>query len=211
MPTPASFPISGADYRDSLTELTHAIEWNQGNFSLILAHCNSLDLRQRVLWDLGRNDRFSLQTITLPPDAELMFSSISSRLRSQQGRPEVAPLAGDRPGAMGDAQYSAIAIAGFETVTHIDTLLSSADAVRDELRKVFHCPLVWWMNDSALVKLIRLAPNIHSWFTFVEFANVVNFPEVTGGDRREPAIAPCLNEHRLPLSDLRSPRPTATI
>jgi hypothetical protein len=54
-------------------------------------------------------------------------------------------------------------------VIHIDTLLASADTVREELRKVFHCPLIWWMNDATLVKLIRLAPNIHSWFTSVEF------------------------------------------
>lgn len=94
-----------------------------------------------------------------------MFSSISCDLTQQADTRPKHPIPYHRSHSI----PGAIAISGFETVIHIDTLLASADTVREELRKVFHCPLIWWMNDATLVKLIRLAPNIHSWFTSVEF------------------------------------------
>jgi hypothetical protein len=153
-----------SSYQSSLSELTQAIEWGQGHFALILAHCNSSNIRQRALYDLEHCDTFPLYTVSLQPEAELMLSSISSNLKHLDANPDPS-----QPLTMQNSDAGAIAISGFEDVNHIDTLLSSADTVRDELRKVFHCPLIWWMSDAILVKLIRIAPNIHSWFTFVEF------------------------------------------
>lgn len=154
-----------SSYQSSLCELTQAIEWGQGQFSLILAHCNSPTIRQRAIDDLACRSTFPLYTVSLPAEAELMFSSISCDLAQRDGTRPRHHLPCHQPHSM----PGAIAIAGFETVSRIDTLLASADTVREELRKVFHCPLIWWMNDATLVKLIRLAPNIHSWFTSVEF------------------------------------------
>jgi len=230
MPRPLAIPDVRFDYQVSLEELTYAIEWNQGNFSLILAHCNSSRLRQRALWDLEHRGTFALQTVTLPPDAELMFSSIASCLDTTANTkanttpsPATAEASISAHGLdssrsvspSASASLGAIAIAGFETVTHLDTLLASADTVRDELRKVFHCPLVWWMDDNALVKLIRLAPNIHSWFTSVEFPSLPDAPPglfanplpepqpahlfEPSAAQRDPTIAPCL-DRRYPLS-----------
>lgn len=154
-----------SSYQSSLCELTQAIEWGQGQFSLILAHCNSPAIRQRAIEDLECCQAFPLYTVALQPEAELMFSSISCDLTQQADTRPKHPIPYHRSHSI----PGAIAISGFETVIHIDTLLASADTVREELRKVFHCPLIWWMNDATLVKLIRLAPNIHSWFTSVEF------------------------------------------
>lgn len=154
-----------SSYQSSLCELAQAIEWGQGQFSLILAHCNSPAIRQRAIDDLTYHHALPLYTVALQPEAELMFSSISCDLTQRDDTLQKHPVACPRPPAM----PGAIAISGFETVSHIDTLLASADTVREELRKVFHCPLIWWMSDAILVKLIRVAPNIHSWFTSVEF------------------------------------------
>lgn len=155
-----------SSYQSSLCELTQAIKWGQGQFSLILAHCNSTQIRKRALYDLDRCCAFPLYTVSLPPEAELMFSSISRDLADRNGT-----IHDPQPVTFQTSESGAIAISGFEKVSHIDRLLASADTVREELRKVFHCPLIWWMNDATLVKLIRLAPNIHSWFTCVEFLN----------------------------------------
>jgi hypothetical protein len=158
-----------SSYQSSLCELTQAIEWGQGQFSLILAHCNSPKIRKRALDDLEHCEAFPLYTVSLQSDAELMFSSISLELARCDGN-----IHDSQHFSFQHSGSGAIAISGFEGVSHIDTLLSSADTVRDELRKVFHCPLIWWMSDAILVKLIRLAPNIHSWFTFVEFLSAPN-------------------------------------
>lgn len=163
---PAYQDVYGS-YQSSLCELIQAIEWGQGHFSLILAHCNSPHLRRQALQDLGHCEAFSLHTVSLRPEAELMFSSISRELKYLDTNSHSLQPFATHPTGVG-----AIAISGFERVNHIDTLLASADTVRDELRKVFHCPLIWWMSDAMLVKLIRLAPNIHSWFTCVEFAGL---------------------------------------
>ncbi len=161
-----------SSYQSSLCELTQAIEWGQGQFSLILAHCNSPKIRKRALYDLEHCAAFPLYTVSLQPNAELMFSSISFDLADRNGK-----IHDPKPFTFQNSESGAIAISGFEGVSHIDTLLSSADTVREELRKVFHCPLIWWMSDAILVKLIRLAPNIHSWFTFVEFLNAPDAPD----------------------------------
>jgi len=218
-PQAAAYPA----YQNALHELAQAIEWSHGSFSLILAHCNSPQVRHHVLQDLTQTCALSLKSIALEPSAELMFSSILQKLRRSSASPPanatnpaspavpiafspaafatailetpIAPGAGDLAGNLADefvshamggaiavsnspidpdleqtlAQSNAITISGFETVLNIEKLLASADIIRDELRKVFHCPLVWWVNDEILIKLMRNAPNIHSWFTSVEF------------------------------------------
>ncbi len=59
-------------------------------------------------------------------------------------------------------------ILGLESVKDIDNLLISANQVREEFRQHFPFPLVLWVNDEVLCKLIRLAPDLESWGTVSE-------------------------------------------
>ncbi len=52
---------------------------------------------------------------------------------------------------------------GLEFVVAIDQVLSATNLVRDEFRKQFPFPLIVWINDDILQKLVRLAPDFHSW------------------------------------------------
>jgi hypothetical protein len=57
----------------------------------------------------------------------------------------------------------ALMVFGLESVVAIDQVLSATNLVRDEFRKQFPFPLVLWINDEILQKLIRLAPDFKSW------------------------------------------------
>jgi WD40 repeat protein/tetratricopeptide (TPR) repeat protein len=57
----------------------------------------------------------------------------------------------------------ALMVSGLESVVNLDNLLAATNQVRDEFRKKFPFPLVLWVNDEVLHKLVRLAPDFYSW------------------------------------------------
>jgi len=57
----------------------------------------------------------------------------------------------------------ALIILGLESVEALDDLLTSTNQVRDEFRKRLPFPLVLWVNDEVLHKLVRHAPDFSSW------------------------------------------------
>jgi WD40 repeat protein len=54
-------------------------------------------------------------------------------------------------------------VLGLESVDNLDYLLTSMNQVREEFRKNCPFPLVIWVNDGIVRKLIRLVPDIESW------------------------------------------------
>jgi len=50
-------------------------------------------------------------------------------------------------------------------VVNIEELLVATNFVRDEFRKQFSFPLVLWVNQEILQKMIRLAPDFKNWTT----------------------------------------------
>ncbi|MBW4674831.1 MAG: hypothetical protein KME52_12610 [Desmonostoc geniculatum HA4340-LM1] len=59
---------------------------------------------------------------------------------------------------------------GLESVKDIDTVLTSANQVREEFRKNFPFPVVLLVNDQVLQKLIRLAADFKNWSTIIPTA-----------------------------------------
>jgi hypothetical protein len=59
-------------------------------------------------------------------------------------------------------------ILGLESVRELDNLLISANQVREEFRKNFPFPVVLWVNDEVLSKLVRLTPDLESWGSVCE-------------------------------------------
>ena len=64
---------------------------------------------------------------------------------------------------MEESAPQALVVYGLESVVAIEELLSATNLVRDEFRKEFAFPLVLWINDDLLNKLIRLAPDFKNW------------------------------------------------
>jgi hypothetical protein len=127
----------------SLKKLERAITMSQGQFSLILACCNSLPLRLQVVNQLQQVSSVQIQTFTLRPSVNTLFTSMLAALET--------PLP------------PALMVFGLESVVALDQVLSATNLMRDEFRKQFPFPVVLWINDEILQKLIRQAPDLKSW------------------------------------------------
>jgi WD40 repeat protein len=59
---------------------------------------------------------------------------------------------------------------GLESAKELKTVLKSSNYIREEFSKDFPFPLVLWVNDEVFKTLLRIAPDLESWATSVEFA-----------------------------------------
>ncbi|MEH1863084.1 MAG: hypothetical protein V7L21_34920, partial [Nostoc sp.] len=147
------------DNEHSLQTLVRTITLSQEAFSLILLRCNYADLRQRMVERLRQLSPVHIREITLPASVKTLYTNIREQL--------------------GDEQPPALMIFGLESVKDIDTVLTSANQVREEFRKNFPFPILLWVNDQVLQKFIRLATDLENWATIIEFENptdeLVNF------------------------------------
>ena len=143
-------PDDSADYENSLADLAWAIESSLGEFSLILAHCNFVSWQAQMVQQLQGLVSVKIRVIQVQASVKRLYQKIQAEL--------------------GDEQPAALMILGLDAVEDIDHLLTAANQVREEFRKNFHFPIVCWVNDEVLQKLIRLAPDFESWATITEFA-----------------------------------------
>ncbi|HEY9761017.1 MAG TPA: WD40 repeat domain-containing protein [Trichocoleus sp.] len=138
----APFSLSSKN-QESLTALTRAIERSQGMFSLILARCNYRSLRERILVTLGQQVQVPWREINLTPQTITLFTAIRREIGSEQP--------------------SALMVTGLETVADLGCLLRVTNQSREEFRNHLPCPLVIWITDSILQRLIREATDFESW------------------------------------------------
>jgi hypothetical protein len=144
---------SGND--DSLKTLIRAVTRSQGDFSLILARCNSKAEQKRIAEQLKERCPVEIRELNLKPSAKTLYTTITEEV--------------------GYEQPSALMVYSLDSVNALDQVLVATNQVREEFRK-FACPLVLWVSDRVLQKLIRLVPDFENWATSVEFATVVDEP-----------------------------------
>lgn len=138
-------------YNDqALQELAWAIEASSKEFSLTLAHCNYMRLREQLIERLQNLCPVEIQTISLKSSTTRLYTAIQEALQ------EKTP--------------SALMVLGLESISNLPEALSSANKVREEFRKNFPFPVVIWVNDRVLEQLIQWAPDFKSWATTTEFA-----------------------------------------
>ncbi|MEA5605362.1 hypothetical protein [Nostoc sp. UHCC 0252] len=125
------------------TRLARAIRLSGGEFSLILACCNGVERQQQVLNVLTEFSSADVHEILLSPVTDTLYTAITS--------------------AIGATQPEALMIRGLESVVEINQLIISTNIMRDEFRKQFRFPLVLWVNDEILRKLVWLAPDFKDW------------------------------------------------
>jgi WD40 repeat protein/tetratricopeptide (TPR) repeat protein len=143
-------PEDVAAYNESsLKALVRAITLSQGQFRLILARCNYRALRDRMVQRLRELSTVEIRELVLPESVKSLYTTIK--------------------GQLGDEMPQALMIFGLELVSDLTTVLKSSNYIREEFSKHFSFPLVLWINDEVLQKLLRLAPDLESWATSVEF------------------------------------------
>ncbi|MBO1065893.1 MULTISPECIES: WD40 repeat domain-containing protein [Nostocales] len=131
--------------QQSLRSLERAITFSKNQFSVILLCCNYEFLRDIIQQQLAINGwgNERIQSITLDKKTTSLYTTIQSQLTI------------DQP--------AGLMIMGFESIYEIDDLLRSINQVRDEFRKRYQTPIIFWVNDQVLQKIMRLAPDFASW------------------------------------------------
>jgi WD40 repeat protein len=141
----------------ALRSLVRAISLSQGEFSVVLVCCNYGSLRNSILEKLTAMDWKSgrIQKIELSEHSLSLYTTI--HFREQINKP------------------AALMILGLELVKNIDDLLISVNQIRDEFRKRHPFPMVIWVNNEVLQKVVKLAPDFASWAaTPIKFAMTSN-------------------------------------
>lgn len=152
-------PEDVAAYNErSLQKLAWAIEASVGQFKLFLARCNYTSLRSQLVERLQELTSVEIRILELKTSEKTLYARIQAELDSEQP--------------------DALMVFGLESVGDLDELLSATNQVREEFRKNFHFPLVLWVNDEVMEKLLRFAPDFESWAITTEF--VVATDELVG-------------------------------
>ncbi|MEI6444727.1 MAG: hypothetical protein WCO29_16725, partial [Nostocales cyanobacterium ELA583] len=134
--------------------LVRSITLSQGEFSLILLRCNYGFIQQQIFTKLQELETVKISKIDLPLDVKTLYTNIAAQLEN--------------------TEPAALMVFGLESVQNIDTVLTSANRVREQFRNDFRFPLFFWVNDQVLTKIIRLAPDFKNWATTIEFNTSTN-------------------------------------
>ncbi len=135
--------------QNALEELAWALENSGGSFKLFLARCNYTNLRSRLAQRLQEVSTVQIHTLELKPSEKALYTRIQAEIASEMP--------------------AALMVFGLETVTDLELLLSSLNQVREEFLKNCHFPLILWINDEILKKMMAVAPDFESWATTTEF------------------------------------------
>ncbi len=135
--------------QSSLQTLSRTLKMSQGQFSLTLVRCNYDVLREQIVGKLHEDCAVDIREFPLPTSVKTLYTTIE------------AEIAGSQP--------QALMVFGLESVNAIDKVLTSTNYVREEFRNNFPFPVVLWVTDKILKKLIRLVTDIESWTTTIEF------------------------------------------
>ncbi|WP_293038808.1 hypothetical protein [Moorena sp. SIO1F2] len=172
-------PADAAQYNDStLKALSRAIAFSQGEFSLVIVRCNYQGLQQQMLQRLKAlcQHQYPITEFIIPPSATTLYTTIQNYEHRELGRGQDRGIdrCGDRQSSSpidpsspdpltSSPPHAALLIVGLESVVALEELLTSTNQVRDEFRKRLTFPLILWVNDQVLQKLMRLAPDFASW------------------------------------------------
>jgi hypothetical protein len=133
----------------SFSTLIRALRLSQGYFSFVLVNCNSLALRQEIVDRLQATCAVKPRQLFLPESATTLYRTIA------------AEVDGEQP--------PALMILGLESVQAIDRLLVSTNLLCSEFSKKFSFPVVFWVTDELLTKIIRTAPDLYNRMTTIRF------------------------------------------
>jgi hypothetical protein len=150
---------------ESLARLVWTISSSEGQFKLIFAHYKFASFHKHIGKQLKEKCFVNIQEIELQSSTRKLYSTIREQVK--------------------DSPPEALMIYGLESVIEKDELLRSMNQVREEFKLNFPFPLVLWVNDQMVEKLIRLIPDFESWgitctFPFASDGVLLSILEVLG-------------------------------
>lgn len=133
----------GADRQATLKRLLRAIALSVGDFALLLARCNSVEVRDRLVADLK---------------AQLGSGLYDRHVTDADGVVNLVDILDE----VGEGT-EVISVTGLEASPHLHDILALANNAREEFRKRFKFPLVLWVTDEVEAELRRRSPDLASW------------------------------------------------
>ena len=143
MPPPLDNKAAAKLNQRSLKRIMRTLTLSEGAFTLIIAHCNYIGLRIKIAEQMLDSAQFRIHQVALPSSVKTLYTYLQTQLS--------------------DVSPHAVMVMGFESLDEIDRVLIAANQVREEFRKNLRCPLVLWVNDDALNRFVRVAPDFKSW------------------------------------------------
>ena len=137
--------------KESLRTLGRSISLSQGEFAIILLHCNYELLRQHVVEQLPKYCTVPFQELFLSPSTQTLYQAIQAEIDQEESP-------------------NALIVSGLEKVDDLDSLFLADNNARDEFRKHFAFPLVLWVTYDVQQKLRQFAPDLKGFAaTPIEF------------------------------------------
>ncbi len=129
---------------EAIEELVWTLNASRGEFALVIVRCNYAQLRDRAIVAL----------------CEQVENVVVWAMPSET----TALLEGIRECGVTD-ETAAVLVTGLEGARELDELLSSTNRIREEFRSDCPFPVVLWVTDAGLKRLMRSAPDFESWGT----------------------------------------------
>ncbi|OYQ66391.1 hypothetical protein B9G53_04340 [Pseudanabaena sp. SR411] len=131
------------DRQATLKRLLRAIALSEGDFALLLARCNSIEVRDCLVADLK---------------AQLGSGLYDRHITDADGVVNLVDILDE----VGEGTQ-VISVTGLEASPHLHDILALANNAREEFRKRFKFPLVLWVTDDVEAELRRRSPDLASW------------------------------------------------
>jgi WD40 repeat protein/tetratricopeptide (TPR) repeat protein len=126
-----------------LIRLLRAIALSSGEFALLLARCNSREVRDRLIAELRSHLNAGLYVWDATPAMDVV---------------NLVDILEDAPEGT-----QAACVTGLEGSPHLNNILAIANNAREEFRKRLAFPVVVWVTDEVEGKLRRRSPDLASW------------------------------------------------
>jgi hypothetical protein len=126
-----------------LNRLLRTISLLEGEFALILARCNVVEIRDRLIADLRSHlgEALYLWMATRETGAVNLVNVLDEALPETQ----------------------TACIVGLENSPYLNDILAIANNAREEFRRRFNFPVILWVTDEVEAQLRRRAPDLASW------------------------------------------------
>jgi len=132
-----------------LEDLAWSIEASQGEFKLILAKCNYLNLQNQLIQELQKICQIEIQILRLQASERTLYNAIQAEFNQE---------------------IAALMIVGWESLPNLSKMFSSANQVREEFRNNCPYPLVLWINNQIYQQIMESAPDLESWGITINFS-----------------------------------------
>jgi tetratricopeptide (TPR) repeat protein len=132
-----------------LEDLAWSLEASAGEFKLILAKCNYINLQNQLIQELQKVCEIEIQILRLQTSERTLYNAIREEF---------------------DQEIAALMIVGWESLPNLSKMFSSANQIREEFRNNCQYPVVLWINDQIYQQIMESAPDLESWGITINFS-----------------------------------------